>query len=96
MTPTELQQLRVSMGIRQDELATQAGMSKAYLSLMESGQRRISDEWAERLRAAAGVVQDRQSRRRRMATAAVQAVMDKPELVAARQKYEQFSNAGVQ
>lgn len=46
--------LRQQAGLTQESLAQAIDCSKAHLSLMESGQRRLSPEWAERIERALG------------------------------------------
>lgn len=44
MSGTTLKELRLYIGITQQELADRVGVSKAYISLMESGKKPVSDK----------------------------------------------------
>ena len=54
-----LRKCRLEQGLTQAALADRVACSKAHLSLMESGQRTISIEWARRLEAALDIDDDR-------------------------------------
>lgn len=49
-----IRQARQEAGLTQEALARQLACSKAHLSLMESGQRTVSEQWARRLEKALG------------------------------------------
>lgn len=55
LTGTRLRDRRISLGLRQAELAARAGISASYLNLIEHNRRRIAEDLLERLSAALGL-----------------------------------------
>lgn len=86
MTGIQLTELRRRHGIRQDELADEIGITPAYLCMMESGKRRISERMAERINKAAQAVCERQQERREKISEVAASVMGKRHLVEARRR----------
>lgn len=90
MTPQELTKRREHVGLEQRELAEKVGITPAYLSMMETGKRRITDAMAERLGGVLSVEEVRTRARRDAAWRAVLVAMNRPHLRAMREK-EGFS-----
>ncbi len=65
MTPAELTTQREAVGAEGRELAELAGITPAYLSMLEHGKRRISEKLEERLQAALEEARAVQAERRR-------------------------------
>lgn len=63
---SELRWARVRSGMTLDELAQAAGISNSYLSLLERGHRRMSDQMERRLWDALGMTKPRVGRDRRL------------------------------
>ncbi|EKD60062.1 MAG: hypothetical protein ACD_54C00965G0005, partial [uncultured bacterium] len=49
LTGTRLRERRIALGLRQADLAEQAGISASYLNLIEHNRRRIAEALLERL-----------------------------------------------
>jgi len=55
LTGTRLRERRLALGLRQADLAGQAGISPSYLNLIEHGRRKVTPEVLARLAAALGL-----------------------------------------
>src|SRR5690625_4130606 len=77
MTPNRLTECRREIGLHQNELAHIAGITPAYLSMMESGKRPITPELARRLEQAILDAPALRRNRRAAAQRAVAAAMNK-------------------
>lgn len=84
MTPQELTKRREHVGLEQRELAEKVGITPAYLSMMESGKRRITEAMAERLGGVLTLEEVKARARRDAAWRAVMVAMNRPYLRAMR------------
>lgn len=80
MTPKRLTERRLAIGLHQNELAHIAGITPAYLSMMETGKRPITHEMAGRLEQALRDAPELLRNRRAAAERAVVAAMNKSHL----------------
>lgn len=85
-TPQELTKRREELGLSQRYIAKKIGITPAYLSLMESGKRRITEHIANRLRQTFQLEDVRSRARRDAAWRAVMVAMKNPLLKALREK----------
>lgn len=92
MTPNRLTERRREIGLHQNELAHIAGITPAYLSMMESGKRPITPEMARRLEQAILDAPELRRNRRAAAQRAVAAAMNKSHLRQMRADTKYFSD----
>jgi transcriptional regulator with XRE-family HTH domain len=84
---TRLRDERVKRNITQAQLADAAGFTKGYISLLESGQRDLSEELADLLLDTITFITQAREEQREAVEAAVNEAMQHPRMVALRRQH---------